>query len=484
MFGGATGITRLFQSDMGSQISWLLPAALIALAALLWLSRRSPRTDRTRAAALLWGGWLVVTGVVFSYMSGIIHPYYTVALAPAIAALAGIGAVALWRIRHTWAARVTLAGTLLVTAAWAWVLLDRSPGWLPWLRVAIAIAAAAAAAMILAGPARPGASSRRRTVMAAAALALALAAGLGGPLAYSIDTAATAHTGSIPTAGPAGAGSTGAGSAGGPGGGQPGAGGFAGTTGSSRAGGTAPGEASYPGGTARTTRRSPDHRRDGQQPRRDGQHQQCPVLAARIRGVRLPVGGGRGRVAKRGLPRTGQQRGSGHGDRRLHRQRPGPDPGPVREARLRSRDPLLRGQRIWRTGRRGRRFRARVADHRLGEGPLHRQDRRRDDGLRPDRPEDGLLTATEQLKQPALTSLVARLERDGLVSRGRDPSDGRAVLISLTAEGREIVASRHADRMARLARPAEQLDDQERDVLAGCAPVLARLTEIAAGQAS
>ena len=152
LFGGATGITRLFQSDMGSQISWLIPAALIALAALAWLSRRSPRTGKTRAAALLWGGWLVVTGVVFSYMSGIIHPYYTVALAPPIAALAGIGAVALWRIRAAWPARVTLAGTLLITAAWAWVLLDRSASWFPWLRVAIAIAAAAAAAMILAGP--------------------------------------------------------------------------------------------------------------------------------------------------------------------------------------------------------------------------------------------------------------------------------------------------------------------------------------------
>ncbi len=162
LFGGATGITRLFRSDMGSQISWLLPAAVIALAALLWLSRRSPRTDRTRAAALLWGGWLVVTAAVFSYMSGIIHPYYTVALAPAIAALAGIGAVALWRIRHTGAARITLAGTLLVTAAWAWVLLGRSPDWFPWLRVAIAIAAAAGAAMVLAGrrcgPALPGAA--------------------------------------------------------------------------------------------------------------------------------------------------------------------------------------------------------------------------------------------------------------------------------------------------------------------------------------
>ena len=173
LFGGATGITRLFESDMGSQISWLLPAALIAVIALLWLSWRSPRTDRTRAAALLWGGWLVVTALVFSYMSGVIHPYYTVALAPAIAALAGIGGVALWRIRHTWAARVTLAGTLLVTASWAWVLLGRSPGWFPWLRVVIAVAAAAAAAMILAGPALRAASSRGRTALAIAPLSLA-----------------------------------------------------------------------------------------------------------------------------------------------------------------------------------------------------------------------------------------------------------------------------------------------------------------------
>jgi 4-amino-4-deoxy-L-arabinose transferase-like glycosyltransferase len=241
LFGGATGITRLFQSDMGAQISWLLPAALIALAAAAWLSWRAPRRDRTRAAAVLWGGWLVLTGVVFSYMSGIIHPYYTVALVPAIAALTGIGATALWPLRHTWTARVILAGTLLVTATWAWVLLDQSPGWFPWLKVVIGVAAAAAAAMILAGPAVRAATARGRTALAIAPLSLALIAGLGGPLGYSIDTAATTHGGSIPTAGPSVAGSSG-----GPGGGggtaRSGFPGQAGGSGTSKSGpGTPPG---------------------------------------------------------------------------------------------------------------------------------------------------------------------------------------------------------------------------------------------------
>ncbi len=59
MFGGSTGITRMFGESMGTEISWLLPAALIALVAGLWFTRRAPRTDRTRAALLLWGaaGW-------------------------------------------------------------------------------------------------------------------------------------------------------------------------------------------------------------------------------------------------------------------------------------------------------------------------------------------------------------------------------------------------------------------------------------------
>ena len=226
-FGGAAGIFRLFHAEFGGQISWLLPAALISLAAMAWVSRRAPRTDRTRAAALLWGGWVLVTGLVFSYMNGIIHPYYMVALAPGIAALTGIGAMALCRARLGLAGRIVAAGGVLATAAWAYVLLDRTPGWLPWLRWMIVLAGVAAASLVLAGPALAGpalaARSRRaRLALAVAPLGLALVAGLAGPAAYALDTVATAHTGAIPSAGPQAAGF------GGPGSGAGGQGGFPG----------------------------------------------------------------------------------------------------------------------------------------------------------------------------------------------------------------------------------------------------------------
>jgi len=236
-FGGSAGLTRLFASDMGGQISWLLPAALIALAALLWISWARARTDRMRAAALLWGGWLLVTGAVFSFMNGIIHPYYTIALAPAIGALVGIGAVTLWRARKSMVARATLTAGLVVTALWAYVLLDRSPTWMPWLRALILLCGFAAAIMVLAGPWLAGrtATSRGRTALLALPIPLALVAALTGPLAYSVDTAATAQAGAIPSAGPAVTSSAGPGGAGGFGG-AGGTGQFPGGTGGRPAG--------------------------------------------------------------------------------------------------------------------------------------------------------------------------------------------------------------------------------------------------------
>jgi 4-amino-4-deoxy-L-arabinose transferase-like glycosyltransferase len=211
---GATGWTRLFGSEMGGQIAWLIPAALILGLAGLWWTRRAPRTDRTRAALLLWGGWLVVTGLMFSFAQGIIHPYYTVALAPAIGALVGIGAVACWRGRSSPVARTIMAVALATTSVWAWMLLDRSPTWLPWLRSFVLVGGLATSlALLVAWPRVLGGGARRLGIGLAAA---ALVIGLAGPAAYSLQTAGSTHTGAIPSAGPTVAGGRGFG--GGPGG--------------------------------------------------------------------------------------------------------------------------------------------------------------------------------------------------------------------------------------------------------------------------
>jgi 4-amino-4-deoxy-L-arabinose transferase-like glycosyltransferase len=195
-FSGAAGPVRLLNSIVGGQISWLLPAAVIALVAgAVWTARR-PRTDHTRTAVVLWGAWLLVSAGVYSFMTGVIHPYYTNTLAPAIAVAVGVGAVVLWRRREDAGARLLLAAMLVSTAVWSFVLLDRTPNWHPWLRYAVLLGALVAVAGICAGP-------RLRDGLRPAVLTTALLAALVGPAAYTLSTVANAKTGSTPSAGPA-----------------------------------------------------------------------------------------------------------------------------------------------------------------------------------------------------------------------------------------------------------------------------------------
>ena len=201
---GLTGWNRLFLPEFGGQISWLIPAAILLLAACFWFTRMAPRNDVVRASLVLWGGWLLLTGAVFSFAQGIIHPYYSIVLAPPIGALIGIGATTVWRHRSALMARLVLAGALAATAAWAYVLLDRSPDWNPTLRVTILILGLLGALLVAMSPAR-------WKTMSIAVAALGLLVGLAGPAAYTLDTVSTAHSGAIPSAGPALAASSGPG---------------------------------------------------------------------------------------------------------------------------------------------------------------------------------------------------------------------------------------------------------------------------------
>jgi 4-amino-4-deoxy-L-arabinose transferase-like glycosyltransferase len=221
-FGGTAGITRMFGTSFGGEVSWLLPSALILLGAGLWFTRREARTSRTRAALVLWGGWLLVTAGILSFMSGTVHPYYAVALAPAIAALVGIGAVELWRGRAYWPARITLAATVLAGSVWSAVLLGRDATWLPWIRVAaVILGVLAAAALLLRLDSLRVVPARFRRMATATVVAVSLLAGGLGSTAWTFATAAQPHSGSIPTSGPT------ASAMGGPGG-QGGRTGFAG----------------------------------------------------------------------------------------------------------------------------------------------------------------------------------------------------------------------------------------------------------------
>ncbi|MFI1046826.1 glycosyltransferase family 39 protein [Streptomyces griseoruber] len=213
---GETGWDRMFNSEIGGQISWLLPAALVLLVAGLVATRKLKRTSATRGLFLVWGGSLLITMVVFSYMAGIFHQYYTVALAPYMAAVIGMGAGLLWEKRSELWASITLAASVVAAASWSYVLLNRTSDYLPWLKWLVLIGGLAAAlGLVFAG--------RINRQLALAAASVGLVASLAGPTAYTLSTLQTGHTGSIVTAGPSGASMMG----GGPGGGG-GRGGFGG----------------------------------------------------------------------------------------------------------------------------------------------------------------------------------------------------------------------------------------------------------------
>jgi 4-amino-4-deoxy-L-arabinose transferase-like glycosyltransferase len=199
-FAGSPGPLRLFGASLGGQIAWLLPLALSTLigATAVWARNRGG-TPQQRAGWLLWGGWLIVAGLVFSFAGGIFHRYYTVELAPAIAVLSAVGLSACWGwYRVGRRAGLLLPLAILGSGAFAVLLLSRTPHWLPWLRIVVAILAVLATVSLLI--AFPG-----RRLPTRPAAALGVIGLLAGPFAYSVDTVLAPQTviaAADPAAGP------------------------------------------------------------------------------------------------------------------------------------------------------------------------------------------------------------------------------------------------------------------------------------------
>jgi 4-amino-4-deoxy-L-arabinose transferase-like glycosyltransferase len=199
-FGGAGGIIagapdlfRMFDSANGGQIGWLLPFALGGALLALWHWRRDPTR---RAFAVLFLGWVLLFGGIFSYAQGIYHSYYTAALAPGIAALVGIGSVAVaGEIKRNPRWLIAAAALVGLTIFAQLHMAGRTPEFYGWVRPYTVIAAIAGIGLL--------AALALKKKPLTAGLAVIIVALLLIPGAWSISEAsnATLNT-TLPQAGP------------------------------------------------------------------------------------------------------------------------------------------------------------------------------------------------------------------------------------------------------------------------------------------
>ena len=249
LFGGATGPFRLLESALGDQAGWLLGFAVVAGLAILVLTRLRRRDPRT-GWLMVVGGAFLVTAVVFSYASGIFHPYYVSFLAPFAAALVGAGASlmlprAFGGTASSKTARIIAPLAIAGGAITELVVLGELSGSLAWA-TPLVIGVGGACAIVLALRLSP----RVRAVLVAVAMAALLAA----PASWAAETLGHATSSTFPSGGPASASIGGPGGGGGPGGfggGSARSGGGAGRFGrGAGGGGFAPGGGSTTGGFA------------------------------------------------------------------------------------------------------------------------------------------------------------------------------------------------------------------------------------------
>jgi 4-amino-4-deoxy-L-arabinose transferase-like glycosyltransferase len=130
---GTPGPLRLFTQPLAGQIAWLLPFALLGAVALAWQRRPRLQSDRKQQSLVLWGMWLLTMGIFFSVAS-FFHQYYMTVMAPAIAALFGIGVVTIWQDyrRGGWRGWL-LPVALVATVAEQVYILSQYPTWGQWL---------------------------------------------------------------------------------------------------------------------------------------------------------------------------------------------------------------------------------------------------------------------------------------------------------------------------------------------------------------
>ncbi len=198
-FGSQPGLTRLFLGEFGLEVSFLLPAALVALVVVLVSRGRAPRTDLMRAGVIVFGVWMLVDGLVLAEMKQQAHPYYSLSMVPGVAGTLALGLAEMWRRRDRWQGRAGLALLVASSGLWGFVLLSRDPSFAPPLRWIVLVATVLTVAAALIPPDRIPALPGGRVPAAVIVGVVAAVAVLGGSTAYTISAVGTGHSGGGPT---------------------------------------------------------------------------------------------------------------------------------------------------------------------------------------------------------------------------------------------------------------------------------------------
>jgi 4-amino-4-deoxy-L-arabinose transferase-like glycosyltransferase len=106
-FGGSAGIDRLFNYQLSGQVSWLIPATVVAIVALLAMREK-------RAISIFLAGWFVTLAVMFSAVAGL-HQFYVTAMVIPMVALIAMAIEAALRVDN----KIWIATIVGVTALWA-----------------------------------------------------------------------------------------------------------------------------------------------------------------------------------------------------------------------------------------------------------------------------------------------------------------------------------------------------------------------------
>jgi 4-amino-4-deoxy-L-arabinose transferase-like glycosyltransferase len=194
---GSPGVFRLFSQGLGGQISWLLPFALFSSIGIFVGARKRRALTKQQQEAVFWYAWLFPMMVFFS-IAGFFHQYYLTMLAPAIAALVGIGWVTLWkqyREAEGWR-RWLLPTAMLVTAIVQAVMLVMnkmyiSPAW----AIAVSVVGLIIAALLVLW-------RKNGSRMVRSTAAIGLAALLAAPLYWAATPAVYGDSSMLPEAGP------------------------------------------------------------------------------------------------------------------------------------------------------------------------------------------------------------------------------------------------------------------------------------------